>query len=129
MSLLTEAMEAFVLMDRTSTSDGYGGITSTWQEGASFLAAVSFDNSMQARIAGVQGVTSLYTVTTSKAVTLGYHDVIKRVSDGKYFRCTSDGTNKKTPASAGLDMRSVTAEEWKLTGTVIEPEQTEENNG
>ena len=129
MSLLSEAMESFVLMDRTSVRDGYGSITRTWSEGATFQAAATFDSSMQARIGGVQGVTSLYTITTSKAVTLEFHDIVKRVSDGKYFRCTSDGTDKKTPASASLDMRQVTAEEWKLVGTVVEPEQTEASNG
>lgn len=116
MSLLFEAYEPFVLMDRTSTKDEYGSITRTWTEGAEISAAAVFDSSMQARIGGVQGVTSLYTITTPKAVTLEYHDVIKRVSDGKVFRITSDGDDKKTPASASLDMRQVTAEEWSLNG-------------
>lgn len=116
MSLLFEAYEPFVLMDRTSTKDEYGSITRTWTEGAEISAAAVFDSSMQARIGGVQGVTSLYTITTPKAVTLEYHDVIRRVSDGKVFRITSDGDDKKTPASASLDMRQVTAEEWSLNG-------------
>ena len=115
MSLLDEAMEAFVMMDKTSAADGYGGITRTWSEGATIQAAVTFDSSMQARVAGVQGVTSLYTITTRKSITLEYHDVIKRVSDGKCFRCTSDGDDKKTPASASLNMRQVTAEEYVLS--------------
>ena len=121
MSLLDEAMEPFILMDRTSTRDEYGSIIRTWTEGAEIAAAAVFDSSMQARIGGVQGVTSLYTIITSRAVTLEYHDVIKRESDGKYFRITSDGDDKKTPASAALDMRSVTAEEYDITGTVIPP--------
>ena len=62
----------------------------------------------------VQGLTSLYTITTKKAVTLQYHDIVKRVSDGKVFRVTSDGDDQKTPASATLDMRNVTAEEFDL---------------
>lgn len=115
MSLLSEAMETFVLMNKTSTADGYGGITRAWSEGATFQAAATLDSSVQARIAAVQGVTSLYTITTSRSITLEYHDVVKRVSDGKYFRCTSDGDDKKTPTSASLDMRQVTAEEYKLT--------------
>ena len=69
---------------------------------------------MQARIGEKQGVTALYTVTTTKALNLQYHDVFRRVEDSKIFRVTSDGDDKKTPPSAGLDMRQVTAEEWKL---------------
>lgn len=115
MSLLSEAMETCVMLDRVTTPDGYGGKIDTWQDGAEFKAAIVFDSSMQARIAGVQNVTSLYTVTTPKSITLEYHDVFRR-PDGKIFRVTSDGDDKKTPASASLNMRQVTAEEWNPNG-------------
>ena len=114
MSLLSEAMESCVMQDRTTVSDGYGGFTTTWSNGAHFKAAVVMDSSMQARVAAVQGVTALYTVTTEKNVNLQYHDVFMRLSDGKFFRVTSDGDDKKTPASASLNMRQVSAEEWRL---------------
>lgn len=114
MSLLTQAMETCVMIDRTTTSDGYGGIISVWTDGAEFQAAIVLDSSMQARVAAVQGVTALYTITTKKTLNLQYHDVFRRVSDGKVFRVTSDGDDKKTPASASLNMRNVSAEEWSL---------------
>lgn len=118
MSLLTESFENCVLYDRKTVSDGVGGYVSSFTEGAEFTAAISLDTSMQARTAAKQGVTALYTVTTRKAMNLQYHDVFKRVSDGKIFRVTSDGDDKKTPRSAGLNMRCVSAEEWTLTGEV-----------
>lgn len=118
MSLLSEAMEACVLLNKTTSSDGYGGYTTTWVDGASFQAAITFDTSMEARRADADGVKSLYTVTTSRALTLEYHDVFRRERDGKLFRVTSDGDDKFTPGSASLDMRQVTAEEWILTGSV-----------
>lgn len=114
MSLLTEAMDNCVLYNKQTTPDGYGGYIATYVAGAEFSAAISFDTSMQARTADKQGVTSLYTVTTSRALTLEYHDVFKRKKDGKIFRVTSDGDDKYTPQSATLDMRVVTAEEWRL---------------
>ena len=46
---------------------------------------------------------------------LNYHDVFRRVRDGKIFRVTTDGDDKATPASAALDMRVVNAEEWEVT--------------
>ena len=104
------------MMDQRSRRDSYGTVIRVWEEGAEIEAAATFDTSMQARIAGVQGVTSLYTVTTPKSVTLSYHDVIKRLSDGLILRITSKGKDNKTPESAGLDMRLVTAEEYVLTG-------------
>lgn len=114
MSLLDDAMEACVMLDKTTEDDGYGGYNPTWKSGAQFNAAIVFDTSMQARAAEKSGVTSLYTVTTQKQMTLEYHDVFMRLSDGKIFRVTSDGDDKYTPASASLNMRQVTAEEWSL---------------
>lgn len=114
MSLLQDAMTTCVMLDRQTQQDGYGGYTSTWVDGAEFKAAIVLDTSMQARIGEKQGVTALYTVTTSKILNLQYHDVFRRTEDSKVFRVTSDGDDKKTPASAGLDMRQVTAEEWVL---------------
>lgn len=115
MSLLAEAMENCIMLDKRTVDDGYGGYITTWVEGASFQAAITFDTSMEARVAEKQGVTSLYTVTTNKAITLEYHDVFKRISDNKIFRVTSDGDDRYTPASASLNMRQVSAEEWSLT--------------
>lgn len=114
MSLLSQAMENCIMLDKTTVADGYGGFTTTWTDGAEFKAAIVLDNSMQARIAEQQGVTAMYTVTTGKAVNLQYHDVFKRLRDKKIFRVTSDGDDKKTPESASLNMRQVSAEEWSL---------------
>ena len=114
MSLLDSAMEMFVFLDKTRVPDGEGGYTTTWAESAQFTANARFDNSMQARIGEAQGVTALYTITTRKSDTLEYHDVVKRVRDNKIFRVTSDGDDNRTPDSAGLNMRQVSAEEWSL---------------
>jgi hypothetical protein len=60
-------------------------------------------------------VTGLYTITTAKNINLQFHDVFRRDEDQKVFRVTSDGDDKHTPDSAGLNMRQVSAEEWTLT--------------
>lgn len=114
MSLLDEAMDRCQFLDKTRVPDGYGGVKTTWIEGAEFSAAITFDTSIEARAADAQGVTSRYTVTTRKDLTLEYHDVFQRLRDGKVFRVTSDGDDKFTPASASLNMRQVTAEEWEI---------------
>lgn len=115
MSLLDEFMYECVFVSKQIVDDGFGGYANVWKEGAKFNAAITFSTSMEARIAEAQGVHSLYTVTTSKDLTLEYHDVFKRLSDGKVFRVTSDGDDSFTPPSATLNMRQVTAEEWELT--------------
>lgn len=127
MSLLSEAMEAYTIIDKVTEGDGYGGTVTTWKEGAQISGAMVLDTSMQARTAQAQGVKAVYTFTTRKDVTLSYHDVLRRDRDSKIFRVTSDGSEKRTPASAGLNMRQVTAEEWNLTSEIT-PEEAE-NNG
>lgn len=114
MSLLSDAMETCVMLDKQTRSDGYGGYISTWVEGADFQAAITLDTSIEARTAEQAGVTALYTVTTKKTINLQYHDVFRRSSDKKVFRVKSDGDDKHTPKSATLNMRQVTAEEWEL---------------
>ena len=86
MSLLSEAMEACRMIDKRTVSDGRGGFIPTWSDGASFKAASVLDNSIEARKAEAQGVTGIYTVTTTRAVNLQYHDVFRREEDGKVFR-------------------------------------------
>lgn len=111
MSLLDDSMEKFEMMDRTTVPDGYGGYTTTWKAGAEIPAASVKDSSMEAKIAEKQGVTALYTITTRKNVNLKHNDIIRRVSDGKLFRITSDGDDEATPSGANLNMRQVSAEE------------------
>ena len=116
MSLLSEAMEPCVMLHKITSEDDLGSETTRWVTGATFNAAIVFDTSIDAREAQAAGVKSLYTVTTRKSKVLQFHDVFRRLSDGKVFRCTSDGDDKYTPNSATLNMRQVTAEEFVPTG-------------
>lgn len=114
MSLLTDAFETCTMLHKTTQDDGYGGEVTAWVDGATFQAAITFDSSMEARVAQSQGVKSLYTVTTKRNKVLEYHEVFRRERDGKLFRVTSDGDDKFTPDSATLDMRQATCEEWEV---------------
>lgn len=114
MSLLTDAMTSCVMLDKKRVPDGEGGYTVEWTESVEFEAAIVFDSSMEARVGAKSGVTSLYTVTVPQGISLEYHDVFRRVSDGKIFRVTSDGDDKHTPQRASFRVSQVTAEEWTL---------------
>lgn len=115
MNLLLKAMEQCVILNKVSQPDGYGGRIDVWTESDFiFNAAIVFDTSIEARRAEAEGVHSLYTITTEKSITLEYHEIFKRVRDGKIFRVTSDGDDKYTPAGVPLNMKQVTAEEWTL---------------
>ena len=110
--LWEEFLEPVIMMDKKTVSDGAGGTVTKWTDGAEFQAAIVFNSSMEARVGEKMGVTSLYTVTTPKNAKLEYHDVFRRLSDGKIFRVTSDGDDVHTPKHATFEFWQVTAEEF-----------------
>lgn len=114
MSLLNKAYEPCVLLVKDRQPDGEGGFITNWTDSVEFDCAITFDTSIESRIAEKQGVTSQYTITTNKNAKLEYHDVIRRLSDGKVFRVTSDGDDKQTPKSASFQFLQVTAEAFTL---------------
>lgn len=114
MSLVDEAMTRVQLIEKKREPDGAGGFITSWEPSAEFMAAITFDSSMQGRRAEKEGVSSLYTVTAPKSANLAYHDVFKRLSDGKIFRVTSDSDDIETPERATFQFRQFTCEEWEL---------------
>lgn len=115
MSLYEEMMESCAMMDRSTVSDGVGGFTYEWTQGATFRAAIIKNSTLAAVVAEKQGVTEVYTVTVDKGVALEFHDVIKRLSDGATFRVTSNIHESETPQRATFQIGQVTAERWVLT--------------
>ena len=114
MSLMEDFKVNCVILDKQRVTDGEGGFTTKWVEGAKFPASIKHNTTLEAKIAEKQGVTSLYTVDTAKNAMLSYHDVFKRLYDGKIFRVTSDGEDKQSPERASFSFSQVTAEEYKL---------------
>lgn len=115
MSLIDEMLDACVVMNKKTESDGQGGTYTTYEEGAGINVAIVNNTSMSARIAQKEGVTSTYTLTFHKGIVLEYHDVIKRLKDGKIFRVTSDYGDVVSPDISTLNMCQVSAEKWELT--------------
>ena len=114
MSLLEESFESFTLLNKIHADDGYGGTITEWEDGASINGAMVLDGSSAAVIAQAIREKSSYTFTVRKHIELDLYDVLRRDSDGKIFRITNDSDEKKTPNSAGLNMRQYAAEEWAL---------------
>lgn len=107
----TEAVK-FNFMDKTRVPDGESGFISVWAIGAEFDATMRIDTSTEAQVARAQGLITGITFFVGKNVELDYYDVIRRASDGKTFRVTSDP--HKTPSKSKLDLRTVTAEPWDI---------------
>lgn len=115
MSLVDEFKVPCVLMEQRRISDGEGGFITSWADSGEFMAAISRDMTMVARVAEQEGLRNVYTVTTSRNLGLKFHDVFRRVSDGQIFRVTSNADDKRTPDVATFEFEQVSAEEWQLT--------------
>lgn len=113
--LVYDTMEDSYIIDKTTTLDSYGSPKTVYVRGAQISVAYSFNSSTEARIAAQQGVNNRFTLYTKRDVILRFPDIVQRAKDGKYFRVTSDGDDNMTPKAAGLDLRAVEAEEWKIT--------------
>ena len=115
MSLLSDSMEQMVLMVKKLTPDGEGDQIEQWTDSGTFYASVTLDSSMQAKVAEKQGVTGAYSIFTKGQVTLEYHNVVRRTSDGMILRVTSrSGADTKTPGISSMDLKKVSAEEWSI---------------
>lgn len=112
--LMNDFVEECTLLEKTRVPDGEGGWRVTWVDGMEFNAAITYDTTLQARVAESEGMMATYTVTTEKNIQLDFHDVFRRKRDGQVFRVTSQGDDKKTPPSATFQVSQVAAEEWQL---------------
>ena len=113
MTALFERMRtACTHLSHGTKSDGEGGTVSTWDEGRTFMATIVRDSSTEARVAEHEGVSNVYTVTTSEVLSHG--DVFRRRSDGQTFRVTSDSDDMNAPSMATFTFSQVSAEEWRL---------------
>lgn len=114
MSLLSDAFTNFIIINKSIVDDGYGGTKTVWTEGATIQGAIVHNTDLESQVAQVMVSKNLYTLTVRKELELDYHTVIRRLSDNKIFRLTSNSDDYKTPPSASLNMRQYSAEEWQL---------------
>lgn len=102
------------LLEKTRIPDGEGGWDTSWSDGVKFDAAIAHASSIEARVAESEGMASTFTVWTEKGITLEFHDVFRRDSDGQVFRVTSQGGDEQSPDRATFDLTHVSAERWQL---------------
>lgn len=121
MKLMALNMETFALMAQTSAPDGESGTVTTYTAGTPFQAAALIGQTAQSVVSNRGAQTAQmpdpkpqYAVYTNRAVSLPFHAIVKRLSDGQFFRITSDPTDSKTPKGALLDLRLYAAEKWKM---------------
>lgn len=115
MTVFERMMEDFVLLTKSQKPDGESGMETSWEEEKMFPAVATNENTVPVRIAEADGFTSVFTITTKRDTLLKFHDVIRRKSDGKVFRITSESQDNCSPDFSDIDLAQASAERWKLT--------------
>lgn len=111
--MLSDFFIPFNLQSRTPAPDGFGDVIWTYADAVPFMAGISTNSSDEAQIAYRNGLKTIYTIVLRKNLTLRQEDVVKRVTDGKLFRITSNAVDMATPAKANESY-------WQVTAEVIE---------
>lgn len=113
-NLFEDFMEDCTMIDKSSVPDGQGGFTYKWVDGAKFRAAITKNNTLDAKVAEKSGVTELYTITVYKGTPLQLYDIVRRDSDGTIYRVKSNIKDSETPKRASFQVGYVDAEKWRL---------------
>lgn len=107
MSMLDDFAAPCIIMEKHRTSDGEGGYSIKWTEGATFNNYQGRDESTESKIAEAQGFTSVYSVLVDKDVPIDYNDFFKNMKTGLTYRVTSDPIEKQAPESASPLIREL----------------------
>lgn len=108
--MLTDFLESFVLLVKTSTPSSISGVVESWEDGATINAGVYLNNSAEAQIAYRNGMVKQYYIVLPAGIALTQNGRIRRVFDGDVYRITSDSADMKIPSCAYQQYSRVTAE-------------------
>lgn len=99
-----------VMMDKKTAQDGFGGVVETWTDGAPIRCGIVRKSTTEAVIAYQKGTREIFTLAFSDLLEMHQGDTVKRLSDGKTFRVTSDSRDMTTPPGSEMHFRQADAE-------------------
>lgn len=105
-------MEDATFLRYDLVSNGLGGLTGGYVDGAPFRAAFATVSTADVEIAYAQGVKTIVHITTRLDMALKEGDRVRRERTGTVYRVTSNAQDRTAPdvASASIAQRVVTAE-------------------
>lgn len=114
MSLVEKMKTECVKLAQTTTEDGTGGRRTAWTDAGRFYATIVEKSHTEPENGEKKRAKAFYDVFIPREYDIRYHDVFRRVSDGRVFRVTSNPDDKKTPLMSHMSFAIVSAEEWRL---------------
>lgn len=104
--------EPCVLLEQERTMSEEGGWVTEYRDGAEFSAAIVQNSSESASVADAKEALSSYSIYAEDGVTLKFHDIVKRKSDGLTFMIVSEPI--RTPSDASFYFTKASAESWEV---------------
>ncbi|MBR0340740.1 MAG: head-tail adaptor protein [Oscillospiraceae bacterium] len=117
-TVLQNFVEEIVLYDETTVSDGLGGFTTEWVEGAEISVAIIQPHDAKAAIANAIVGQQSITILTSTSIELKRDKYFRRASNGKTYKIDHDNTERLAPDDSDLQWRTTTAAEVALPKSV-----------
>lgn len=103
-----------VLLEKRRSPDGYGGYTTSWEDGVHFSPAWDYESAPVISLAEQEGKGRIYKAFIDKTLDLDYHDVFRRIDDGQVFRVINPGVDRHTPDTSRLNRRLIEVEKWEI---------------
>lgn len=109
-TLLQQAMEGFVVLNRVIVNDDLGVPSTTYQEGAAFQAVAKMIRSTEMEIAQQQGAKRVYSLYFAPVLPVEQGMILRRVRDGLTFRVNATPDTRETPAFSSIPLKYTTME-------------------
>lgn len=111
MTLLESRMKGFHLMDKTTQSDGMGGTSTVYVEGAAFDAAYVLIKNTEIEVAYSNGEKRVFALFFRPTVALDFNDRVRCDATGKVYRITATPLEAQTAPFSALNLLRTTMEE------------------
>lgn len=111
MTLLESRMRGFHILDKTTQSDGLGGVSVVYVEGAPFTAAYTVIRTQELEVAYASGQKRVYAAFFRPTVNLAREDRVRCDDTGQMYRITAAPQPAQAAPFSAMGLVRTTMEE------------------
>lgn len=108
--MLSDFLEPFCRVKRSSAPNGLGGSVETWEDGEIFRGGVTHVSGAEISVAGHQALRAVPVLAHETTVELKQDEYVRRLSDGAVFRVAGNSADMRAPAVASMQFAQVPVE-------------------
>lgn len=108
--MLSDFLEPFCRVKRSSAPNGLGSSVETWEDGESFRGGVTHVPGTEISVAGHQALRAVPVLVHEVDAALRQDEYVRRLSDGAVFRVAGNSADMRAPAQASVAFAQVPVE-------------------